>query len=62
MVNIGRIHRESGKFLMISSNLIKSDNELVITIGGKWYFMKEDLKTIPWNKKSSNLTLISRRN
>ena len=24
--------------------------------------MKEDLKTIPRNKKSSNLTLISRRN
>ena len=33
MVNISRIHRELGKFLMISSNLIKSDNELMIEIG-----------------------------
>ena len=32
MVNMSRIHRELGKFLMISSNLIKSDNELVIEI------------------------------
>ena len=32
MVNIGRIHRELGKFLMISSTLIKSDTELVIEI------------------------------
>ena len=29
---------------------------------GKWYFMKEDLKTIPWNPTLSNLTLISQRN
>ena len=28
MVNMGRIHRELGKFLMISSNLIKSDDEI----------------------------------
>ena len=28
----------------------------------KWYFVKEDLNTISRNKKSSNLTLISRRN
>ena len=34
MVNIDQIHRELLKFLMISSNLIKSDNELVIEIGG----------------------------
>ena len=32
MVNMGRIHRELRKFLMISLNLIKSDNELVIEI------------------------------
>ena len=34
MVNKGRIHRELGKILMVSSNLIKSDNESVIEIGG----------------------------
>ena len=28
---------------------------------GKWYFMKENFKTIPQNQKSSNLTLISGR-
>ena len=33
MVNMGRIHRELGKFLMISSNLIKLDEESVIEIG-----------------------------
>ena len=33
MVNMGRIHRELGKFLMIASNLIKSNNESVIDIG-----------------------------
>ena len=33
MVNKGRIHRELGKFLMISSNLIKSDDELMAEIG-----------------------------
>ena len=33
MVNKGRIHMELGKILMISLNLIKSDNELVIEIG-----------------------------
>ena len=33
MVNMGRIHRELGKFFMISSNLIKSDDELMIKIG-----------------------------
>ena len=32
MVNMGRIHKDLGKFLMISSNLIKSDDELVIEI------------------------------
>ena len=33
MVNMGQIHGELGKFLMISSNLIKSDNESVRKIG-----------------------------
>ena len=33
MVNMSRIHKELGKFLMISSNLIKSDNKSVIEIG-----------------------------
>ena len=32
MVNMGQIHREIGKFLMISLNLIKSDNESVTEI------------------------------
>ena len=33
MVNKGRIHREITKFMMISSKLIKSDDELMIEIG-----------------------------
>ena len=33
MVNMGRIHKALEKFLMISSNLIKSDNESMIEIG-----------------------------
>ena len=33
MVNKGQIHRELRKFIIISSNLIKSDNELMIEIG-----------------------------
>ena len=33
MVNKGRIHRKIRKFMMISSNLIKSDDELIIEIG-----------------------------
>ena len=33
MVNKGQIHREIRKFIMISSNLIKSDDELMIKIG-----------------------------
>ena len=32
MVNKGRIHRELGKFMMVSSNLIKSDDESMIEI------------------------------
>ena len=33
MVNKGRIHKEIRKFMMISSNLIKSNDELMIEIG-----------------------------
>ena len=33
MVNKGRIYREIRKFMMISSNLIKSEDELIIKIG-----------------------------
>ena len=32
MVNKGRIYRELGKFFMISLNLIKLDNEMMIEI------------------------------
>ena len=33
MVNMGQIYRELGKFLMISLNLIKSDDESMLEIG-----------------------------
>ena len=33
MVNMGQIHKELGKFFMISSNLIKLDDESMIEIG-----------------------------
>ena len=33
MVNKGQIYREIRKFLMISSNLMKSENESMIEIG-----------------------------
>ena len=59
MVNKGQIHMELGKIMMISSNLIKSDDKSVIEIEK---IMKEDLKTNPRHQKSMNLTLISRRN
>ena len=62
MVNKGRIRTELGKFLMISSNLMKWDDESMIEIGENDIFIKEDLKTIPLNQKSMNLTLISQRN
>ena len=32
MVNMGRIHKEVGKFFMISLNLIKSDDQSLIEI------------------------------
>ena len=38
MVNIGQIHRQLGKFLMISSNLIELDNELVTKIGENVFY------------------------
>ena len=34
MVNKGQIHREIRKFMMISSNSIKSDDELMTKIRG----------------------------
>ena len=49
MVNNSRIHRELGKFLIISSNLIKSDEELVIKI--RQFDKKEDSKMNPRNQK-----------
>ena len=33
MVNKGRIHRQIRKFIMISSKLIKLDNESMVEIG-----------------------------
>ena len=32
MINKGQIHKELGKFFMISSNLIKLDDEIVIEV------------------------------
>ena len=61
MVNKGQIYREIRKFMMISSNLIKSDDELMIEIGENG-IMKENFKSFPRNQKSSKLILISRRN
>ena len=48
MVNMGRIHRELGKFMMISLNLIKLNDESMIEIVEN---MKENFKMIPRNKK-----------
>ena len=61
MVNKGQIHMKLRKFMMISSNLIKSDDELMIKIGENG-IMKENFKTFLRNQKSSNFTLISWRN
>ena len=33
MVNMGRIHKELRNFLTYSSNLIKSDEEVMVEIG-----------------------------
>ena len=59
MVNMGQIHRELGKFFMIYSKLIKSDDESMVEIGENGRFSKRTFKTIPRNQKSSNLTFIS---
>ena len=41
MVNMGQIHKELGKFFMISSKLIKSDDELMIEIGKNNIYERE---------------------
>ena len=41
MVNKGRIHKKLGKFLMISSNLIKSDDELMVEDGENGDYERE---------------------
>ena len=41
MVNMGRIHRELGKFLIISLYLIKSDDEWMIEIGKMIFYERE---------------------
>ena len=41
MVNKSRIHRELRKFMMISSILIKSDDELIIEIGENLDYERE---------------------
>ena len=38
---MGRIHTELGKFLMISSNLIKSDDESMIEIWKMIFYERE---------------------
>ena len=41
MVNKGRIYKELGKFLMISLNLIKLDNESIKEIEEMVYYERE---------------------
>ena len=41
MITMGRIHRELGKFLMISSNLIKLDDESMIKLGKMIFYERE---------------------
>ena len=41
MVNMGQIHKELRKFLMISLNFIKSDNESMIDIGEMIFYERE---------------------
>ena len=52
LIKITRIEGYNGKY---GSNSQGIDDRN----WGKWYFMKDDLKMIPRNQKSSNLTLIS---
>ena len=46
MVNMGWIHNELGKFLMISLNLIKSDDESMIEIRENDILWKKTWKQI----------------
>ena len=72
LMKITRIEGYNGKYGLnpegtreISGDLFKFDEigrRIIDRNWEKWYFMKENFKTIPWNKKSSNLTLLSRRN
>ena len=72
LMKITRIEGYNGKYgsnpqgiREISDDLFEFDQIELWIDGrnwGKWYFMKENFKTIPHNKKSSNLTLMSRTN
>ena len=62
MVNMGQIHKELGKVLMISSNLIKSENESMIEFEENDILWKRTSRRFHKIKKTSYLTLISRRN
>ena len=53
MVNMGRVHKELGKFMIISSNLIKSDNELVTEIRKNGRFRKITQRQIQGIKNHS---------
>ena len=61
MVNNRRIHKELGKFFMISLNLIKLDDEMVIKLSNL-IFKRENSKMNPGNETSLNLDQISQRN
>ena len=50
------------EFLDVILKFDQIGREIDGTNWGKWYFMKEDFKSIPRNQESSNLDLISRRN
>ena len=58
MVNTGRIK----EFLDVIFKFDQIGREIDGKNWGKWYFWKEDFKTIPRNQKSSNLDLILWRN
>ena len=72
LMKISRIEGYNGKYgsnphgiRKISDDLFKFDQIGQWTDDrnwGKWYFMKENFKTIPQNQKSLNLTLILLRN
>ena len=50
MVNKGRIHGELSKFINISSNLIKSDNESMVQIGENGRLWKRTSRWFHWIK------------